>query len=71
MITFWQPYKNISDEELMRLVQCREEKAFDELWQRYMPAMQNTGARRSRHHAVWAERCMPHVPDGRPIAHRR
>ena len=31
MITFWRPYKSISAEELMRLVQCREEKAFDEL----------------------------------------
>ena len=47
MITFWRPYKSISDEELMRLVQCREEKAFDELWQRYMPAMQNFFFRRT------------------------
>ena len=47
MITFWRPYKSISDEELMRLVQCREEKAFDELWQRYMPAMQSFFFRRT------------------------
>ena len=47
MITFWRPYKSIADEELMRLVQCREEKAFDELWQRYMPAMQNFFFRRT------------------------
>ena len=47
MRTFWRPYKNISDEEVMRLVQCREEKAFDELWQRYMPAMQNFFFRRT------------------------
>ena len=47
MITFWRPYKSISDEELMRLVQCREEKAFNELWQRYMPAMQNFFFRRT------------------------
>ena len=47
MITFWRPYKSISDEELMRLVQCREEKAFNELWQRYMLAMQNFFFRRT------------------------
>ena len=44
---FWRPYKNISDEELMRLVQCRDEKAFDELWQRYMPTIQNFFYRRT------------------------
>ena len=55
MITFWRPYKSISDEELMRLVQCREEKAFDELWQRYMPAMQNFFFRRTGGNAYMTE----------------
>ena len=55
MITFWRPYKSISDEELMRLVQCREEKAFDELWQRYMPAIQNFFYRRTGGNAYMTE----------------
>ncbi len=55
MITFWRPYKNISDEELMRLVQCREEKAFDELWRRYVPAMQNFFFRRTEGNQLLTE----------------
>ena len=44
---FWRPYNNISDEELMQLTQCRDEKAFDELWKRYAPAIQNFFFRRT------------------------
>lgn len=44
---FWRPYKNISDEELMRLTQCRDEKAFNELWKRHAPTIQNFFFRRT------------------------
>ena len=44
---FWRPYKNISDEELMRLILSRDEKAFDEIWQRYAPIIQNFFFRRT------------------------
>lgn len=47
MFGLYRPYRGISDEELMRLVQNKEERAFDELWKRYFLVVQNFFYRRT------------------------
>ena len=47
MFGLYRPYMNISDEELMRLVQNKEDSAFDELWNRYFLVVQNFFYRRT------------------------
>ena len=47
MIRLLYPYQRKTDEELMALIQGRQEEAFDELWRRYSSAMQNFFFRRT------------------------
>ena len=47
MIKLLYPYKRKTDEELMALVQGKQEGAFDELWRRYSPAIHNFFFRRT------------------------
>lgn len=47
MIRLLYPYKRKTDEELMALVQGKQEAAFDELWRRYSPAIHNFFFRRT------------------------
>ena len=47
MIRLLHPYKRKTDEELMALVQGKQEEAFDELWRRYSSAIQNFFFRRT------------------------
>ena len=47
MFRLLHPYRHKTDEELMALVQDKQEEAFDELWRRYSPAMQNFFFRRT------------------------
>ena len=47
MIRLLYSYKCKTDEDLMALVQGKQEKVFDELWRRYSPTMQNFFFRRT------------------------